>query len=137
MQYGTDSLIQNPVSTVAVRKKFALDPKEDAVDRQSDDGNDQDDQVNMFPRPLPLRDVDEMPQPPGFAGKFDQFRQHDVSKRQPEQQQHAAYLLHYSGFEDPWGVLTDAQLKVKFDETYPELAAVIRIAQRGQQWVFT
>ena len=55
---------------------------------------------------------------------------------QPEQENYGAYLVHYSGWEDPWGMLTDSQLKTRFDNTFPTLADVIRVAERGQQWVF-
>ena len=55
----------------------------------------------------------------------------------PEQMLYGAYLVHYSGLEDAWGMLTDAQLKAKFDETYPSLAHVVRTAERGGQWTFT
>ena len=57
--------------------------------------------------------------------------------RQPEQEAYAAYLVHYSGWEDPEGMLTDSQLKVKFDEAYPSLKNVVRLAERGQLWRFT
>jgi len=56
---------------------------------------------------------------------------------QPGQQAYAAYLVHYSGWEDPWGMLTDAQLKEKFDKKYPSLSNVVRLAERGQRWRFT
>jgi hypothetical protein len=56
---------------------------------------------------------------------------------QPEQAQYGAYLVHYSGWEDPWGMLTDQQLKAKFDETFPEFSQVVRVAERGQYWYFT
>jgi hypothetical protein len=56
---------------------------------------------------------------------------------QPEQERYGAYLVHYSGWEDPWGMLTDAQLKAKFDETFPEFSQVVRVAERGQRWSFT
>jgi glyoxylase-like metal-dependent hydrolase (beta-lactamase superfamily II) len=56
---------------------------------------------------------------------------------QPERQRYGAYLVHYSGWEDPWGMLTDQQLKAKFDESFPELAPVVRVAERGQQWSFS
>jgi len=55
---------------------------------------------------------------------------------QPEQEKYGAYLVHYSGWEDPWGMLTDAQLKQQFDETYPLLSNTIRVAKRDQQWKF-
>lgn len=55
---------------------------------------------------------------------------------QPEQEKYGAYLVHYSGWEDVWGMLTDRQLKDRFDETYPSLADVVRPAKRGQQWHF-
>ena len=56
---------------------------------------------------------------------------------QPERQQYGACLVHYSGREDPWGMLTDQQLKERFDQTYPELANVVRVAERSQQWSFS
>lgn len=56
---------------------------------------------------------------------------------QPERQHYGAYLVHYSGLEDPWGMLTDQQLKAKFDETFPQLAHIVRVAERGQQWSFS
>jgi hypothetical protein len=56
---------------------------------------------------------------------------------QPEQERYGAYLVHYSGWEDPWGMLTDAQLKAKFDETFPEFSQIVRVAERGQYWSFT
>ena len=56
--------------------------------------------------------------------------------RQPEGQAYAAYLVHYSGWEDPEGMLTDAQLKAKFDRAYPSLKNLVRIAERGQLWSF-
>jgi hypothetical protein len=55
---------------------------------------------------------------------------------QPEQEKYGAYLVHYSGWEDPWGMLTDSQLKTRFDNTFPTLGDVIRVAERGQRWVF-
>lgn len=54
----------------------------------------------------------------------------------PQEQQYGAYLVHYSGWEDPGGMLSDAALKEKFDAAYPQLAAVVRVAQRGQLWRF-
>ena len=66
----------------------------------------------------------------GFLGRLQlQFK--------PEREQYGAYLVHYSGWEDPWGMLSDADLKDKFDQTYPELAHIVRVAKRGQQWSFT
>jgi hypothetical protein len=56
---------------------------------------------------------------------------------QPEQELYGAYLVHYSGLEDPWGMLTDGQLKEKFDDTFPRLSNVVRVAGRGQQWQFS
>jgi hypothetical protein len=54
-----------------------------------------------------------------------------------EREKYGTYLVHYSGWEDPWGMLTDAQLKKKFDHTFPALAGVVRVAKRGQQWRFS
>lgn len=56
---------------------------------------------------------------------------------EPERERYGAYLVHYSGWEDPGGMLTDRQLKEKFDQTYPALANLVRVARRGQQWDFS
>ncbi len=56
---------------------------------------------------------------------------------EPEREQYGAYLVHYSGLEDPGGMLTDRQLKEKFDEAFPALANVVRVAERGQRWGFS
>ena len=55
----------------------------------------------------------------------------------PQTEQYAAYLVHYSGWEDPWGMLTDSALKEKFDAAYPSLSGLVRVAERGQCWLFT
>jgi hypothetical protein len=55
----------------------------------------------------------------------------------PEQELYGAYLVHYSGWEDPEGMLTDRQLKEKIDRVFPALADLIRVAIRGQQWRFS
>lgn len=54
----------------------------------------------------------------------------------PARQKYGAYLVHYSGWEDAWGMLSDAQLKAKFDQEFPALAGVVRVAERGQVWRF-
>lgn len=54
----------------------------------------------------------------------------------PARNKHGAYLVHYSGWEDPWGALTDTQLKERFDQTFPTLAKVVRVAERGQRREF-
>jgi hypothetical protein len=56
---------------------------------------------------------------------------------QPEQEKYGAYLVHYSGWEDPWGILTDSQLKAKFDSTFAALSGLVRVAERGQRWIFS
>lgn len=56
---------------------------------------------------------------------------------EPEQAQYGAYLVHYSGWEDPGGMLTDRELKDKFDTIFPHLSNVVRVAQRGQLWNFS
>jgi hypothetical protein len=56
---------------------------------------------------------------------------------QPEQEKYGAYLVHYSGWEDPWGMLADGQLKDKFDESFPSLSNLVRVAERGQRWDFS
>jgi hypothetical protein len=55
----------------------------------------------------------------------------------PAQQKYGAYLVHYSGREDPWGMLTDEQLGEKFRLTFPDLSPVVQIARRGQVWKFS
>ncbi len=55
----------------------------------------------------------------------------------PAREKYGAYFVHYSGWEDPEGMLTPAQLKQKFDQTYPALRDVVRVAERCQQWQFT
>jgi Beta-lactamase superfamily domain len=52
----------------------------------------------------------------------------------PARSRYGAFLVHYSGWEDPWGMLKDDQLKDKFDRSFPELSAVVRVAERGQMW---
>lgn len=54
----------------------------------------------------------------------------------PDQQNYGGYLVHYSGWEDEEGMLSDHALKEKFDSNFPELASVIRVAERGQCWTF-
>jgi hypothetical protein len=54
----------------------------------------------------------------------------------PARQQYGAWLVHYSGLEDPWGILSDADLKARFDAAYPHLADIVRVAARGQVWQF-
>jgi cAMP phosphodiesterase len=54
----------------------------------------------------------------------------------PTQEKYGAYLVHYSGREDAQGMLTDQQLKQKFDRLYPHLSNVVRVAERGQQFCF-
>ena len=56
---------------------------------------------------------------------------------QPEQESYGAYFVHYSGWEDSQGMLSDKQLKEKFDAHYPALAETVRVAERGQMWTFT
>lgn len=55
----------------------------------------------------------------------------------PQQERYGAFLVHYSGLEDEWGMLTDQQLKAKFDAAYPALAPLVRMAERGQTWTFS
>jgi glyoxylase-like metal-dependent hydrolase (beta-lactamase superfamily II) len=56
---------------------------------------------------------------------------------EPQKEQYGAYLVHYSGWEDPGGMLSDDQLKEKFDRTFPAVADLVRVARRGQTWSFT
>lgn len=64
------------------------------------------------------------------------FLDHLQLRYRPEQEQYGAYIVHYSGWEDAWGMLTDSQLKERFDDTYPSLANVVWPARRGQRWHF-
>jgi hypothetical protein len=54
----------------------------------------------------------------------------------PERSKYGAYFVHYSGWEDPEGILTEGELKQKFDTVYPTLAGVVRVAERCQHWEF-
>jgi hypothetical protein len=54
----------------------------------------------------------------------------------PEKQKYGGYMVHYSGWEDSFGMMSDQALKEKFDDSFPELANVVRVAQRGQSWIF-
>lgn len=54
----------------------------------------------------------------------------------PRSQRYGAYLVHYSGWEDPEGALSDADMERRFHRTYPHLASVVRVAQRLQAWRF-
>jgi hypothetical protein len=67
------------------------------------------------------------------SGFLEQVRLHF----DPAQEKYGAYLVHYSGWEDPWGMLTDEQLKKKFDQAFPALSKVVRVAERGQRWHFS
>jgi len=58
-------------------------------------------------------------------------------KWSPERDVYGAYLVHYSGWEDPGGALPDDQLKLKFDAAFPHLSGLVRVAGRGQQWEFS
>ena len=55
----------------------------------------------------------------------------------PGQELFGAYLVHYSGWEDATGAMTDKGLKDRFDTEFPQLADVVRVAERGQTWRFT
>lgn len=55
----------------------------------------------------------------------------------PAREKYGAYLVHYSGWEDSFGMLTEGQLKMRFDVAYPRLAGFVRVAARGQYWDFT
>ena len=57
----------------------------------------------------------------GFLAQLD--LQHD-----PAAARYGGFLVHYSGWEDPGGALTDAALKQHIDQTYPHLSEVIRVA---------
>lgn len=56
---------------------------------------------------------------------------------EPAQEKYGGYFVHYSGWEDPFGMLTTRALKAKFDAAYPALARKVRVAARGQQWRFS
>lgn len=55
----------------------------------------------------------------------------------PLREAYGAYLVHYSGWEDPWGMLADDQLKARLDGAFPRLSQVVRVAERGQRWSFS
>ncbi len=54
----------------------------------------------------------------------------------PDRDMYGAYMVHYSGREDPEGMLSDQQLKATLDRTFPWLAPLVRVAERGQMWTF-
>jgi len=54
----------------------------------------------------------------------------------PAAQRYGAYLVHYSGLEDPDGMMSDEALQAKINDTYPHLAPVLHLAERGQSWRF-
>lgn len=47
-----------------------------------------------------------------------------------------AFLVHYSGAEDPDGPMSDADLAWRVARAYPNLAPWVRVAARGQLWSF-
>jgi phosphoribosyl 1,2-cyclic phosphodiesterase len=49
---------------------------------------------------------------------------------------HGAYLVHYSGAEDAEGPMSDQALAARLARQYPDLAARLGVARRGQQWRF-
>ncbi len=64
------------------------------------------------------------------------FLEHLQLQYDPANEYYGAYLVHYSGWEDPEGMLTDVQLKAKLDRNFPAWASVVRVAKRGQSWLF-
>ncbi len=54
----------------------------------------------------------------------------------PLAQKYGAFLVHYSGLEDTEGMISDAALRAKIIHSYPHLAAVLHVAERGQTWTF-
>ena len=54
----------------------------------------------------------------------------------PQHQKYGGYMVHYSGWEDSFGMLSDSALKEKFDYAFPDLANLVRVAERGQCWKF-
>lgn len=55
----------------------------------------------------------------------------------PTTDHYGVYLVHYGGGEDPDGILDDTKLETKFQQTYPTLAGIVRVAKRGQHWSFS
>lgn len=49
---------------------------------------------------------------------------------------HGISFVHYSGWEDPDGGLSDPAMALRFQQTYPEYAAWVGVAARGQIWTF-
>lgn len=49
---------------------------------------------------------------------------------------HGAFLVHYSGAEDPEGPMSDAELATRVAQEYPALAPWVGVATRGQIWRF-
>jgi hypothetical protein len=61
---------------------------------------------------------------------------HKLEAPQPSGGHHGVYLVHYGGREDPEGPLSDRGLAEKFRAAYPDLAATVDVAQRGEAWTF-
>ncbi len=66
------------------------------------------------------------------SGFFDQLE----LEYAPDRQRYGAYLVHYSGWEDPGGALPEPELERRFHRTYPRLAPVVHVPQRLQSWRF-
>lgn len=49
---------------------------------------------------------------------------------------HGIYLVHYSGYEDPGGALSDQEMALRFEREYPEYSGWVGAAARGQSWRF-
>jgi ribonuclease BN (tRNA processing enzyme) len=45
-------------------------------------------------------------------------------------------LVHYSGYEDPWGPLPDQEMARRFEREHTEYAPWVTVATRGQAWRF-
>lgn len=49
---------------------------------------------------------------------------------------YGVFLVHYSGWEDPTGPMSDEDVQAKFRASYPRLRDVMGMAKRGQTWEF-
>jgi phosphoribosyl 1,2-cyclic phosphodiesterase len=49
---------------------------------------------------------------------------------------YGVYLVHYSGHEDPWGSLSNRAMALRLRREFPDYAAWVDVAARGQAWTF-
>ena len=67
-----------------MREQLPLNPRQHLIDHQRDQGDHEDDQVDVFAETTSLEDLNLIAEPPDFVGNLDRLGQHDVSERQAE-----------------------------------------------------